>query len=132
MNEIFKGMDNAAEQINDNFENIADYVVEQGEDYTKWASGKLECWTTIPSRESVEFTRAIDTYARSQYFTWNFPVTFSSTPAVVQSTSNYAGSTWAGVGVADAESATYRYLTFLSPTDRSVGAFSMYAVGKWK
>ena len=44
MNEIYKGMDNAAEQINENFEEIADYVVEQGENHTKWASGKLEIY----------------------------------------------------------------------------------------
>ena len=44
MNEIFKGMDNAAEQIDNNFKGIKDYVIEQGENYTKWNSGKLECW----------------------------------------------------------------------------------------
>ena len=44
MNEIYKGMDNAAEQIDNNFKGIKDYVIEQGENYTKWNSGKLECW----------------------------------------------------------------------------------------
>lgn len=44
LNKIEKGMSNAAEKINENFEEIADYVVEQGENYTKWASGKLEIY----------------------------------------------------------------------------------------
>lgn len=45
MHEIYKGMDNAAEQIDNNFKGIKDYIIEQGENYKgwweKWASGKL-------------------------------------------------------------------------------------------
>lgn len=45
MNEIFKGMDNAAEQIDNNFKGIKDYIIEQGDNqrgwWEKWASGKL-------------------------------------------------------------------------------------------
>lgn len=111
---------------------IADYVIEQGEDYTKWASGKLECWITIPYIKSVEFTQATNIYTRSQVFTWDFPVNFSSTPAVVDSSTDFAGSTWTSAGVSNAKSATYRYLSFLSPGTRSVKAFGMYAVGRWK
>lgn len=45
MNEIFKGMDNAADKINENFKGIKDYIIDQGENskgwWEKWASGKL-------------------------------------------------------------------------------------------
>ena len=45
MHEIYKGMDNAAEQIDNNFKGIKDYVIEQGDNqkgwWEKWASGKL-------------------------------------------------------------------------------------------
>lgn len=45
LNKIEKGMSNAAEKINENFEEIDDYIIEQGDNYKgrweKWASGKL-------------------------------------------------------------------------------------------
>lgn len=56
MNEIFKGMDNAAEKINENFKGLNDYVIEQGGNYTKWNSGKLECWGEHKT-ENIELTR---------------------------------------------------------------------------
>ena len=58
MNEIFKGMDNASEAINENFEGINDYVIEQGENYTKWNSGKLECWGEHTT-QNVTLTKVI-------------------------------------------------------------------------
>ena len=67
MNEIFKGMDNAAEQIDNNFKGIKDYVIEQGENYTKWNSGKLECWGEHKT-QNVELTK-VNTSGFPGYYT---------------------------------------------------------------
>lgn len=119
-------------KIHPNTVDMADYVVEQGENYTKWASGKAECWTAVPYNDSVEFEQALSIYTRSDVYTWAFPVDFLFTPAVVGSSTDFSSSQWVSVGSHDKNVARWRYLSFRTPGNYDTKGFGIYAVGRWK
>lgn len=70
MNEIYKGMDNAAEQINDNFESLKpEYGSNENGEYWKYPDGRLIC------TGDIEYDRS------NPEVTTGFPHDFISTPA---------------------------------------------------
>lgn len=110
--------------IQESLNKYVDYVIESGENYTKWASGKLEQWGI------VEGTGAT---ARG-----NFNVPFTKIQSLIISPRYVGGS---------AESATYSYTWNQTETPSSFIAYvrkvdgsspagghacSYYAIGKWK
>ena len=77
MNEIYKGMDNAAEQINENFLNGS--IVESGEnengEYLRFGNG----WQICIPHERISLERVDST---SMSGSWEFPIPFVSNPFV--------------------------------------------------
>lgn len=125
MNEIYKGMDNAAEQIDNNFKGIKDYVIEQGENYTKWASGKLEQWahgSTVLENDGHADV-AIE-----------LPIEFIGTPIAVGGIRSPSG--------AFARYTSHRTVAYDNSSEMRIGIsvtgaggeveVSGYAVGRWK
>ena len=76
LHEIFKGMDNAAEKIDENFQNGS--IVESGENengfWVKWGNGFQLCMRTIPSGQVITTGHA--------NFVVSFPAPFSGRPYV--------------------------------------------------
>ena len=74
MNEIYKGMDNAAEQINENFEKTK---VESGSDengrWIKYPDGTMECFMK-PLEVHMEDRNGV--LYQSSGFIWTFPQEF--------------------------------------------------------
>jgi|SRR5690625_1833291 len=72
LHEIFKGMDNAAEAINDNFEQV-DIIQGQNENgsYVKFGNGLIVAWFKMT-----------DTHTHATY-EWTYPIPFSNPPIVL-------------------------------------------------
>ena len=115
-----------SQELNDFKAEVADYVVEQGTNYTKWNSGKLECWGT--------FLGAVANSVSTTY-----PISFFGDVPTVDVSAKYIS----GVGA----TARYTYTGASTLTnivcyvrDISTGeaptagncSFSYYAIGRWK
>src|SRR5699024_9095946 len=131
LNEIFKGMDNAAEQINENFEQLD---VEVGEEengrWCKFPSGLAIC-----TKEVVKNITALETYGSlyrsSVNEEWYFPIKFEKT-LYADVTGNYSFPlTYVNGWNENGESLTYRPT---APTRRenNEGRFLLIAVGYTK
>ena len=114
-------------EITINEQPLADYVIEQGSNYRKWASGIKECWLNVSNQ-----TANINTKDGSLYrgtYSWSYPITFSSVPIVICSHFYAtASNSWGGVGSVGISSATlYGLDTSPHTTKCTIGA---YAIGR--
>lgn len=91
--------------------NLADYVVEQDTNYTKWNSGKLEQW-------------GLEASASNANHTVNFPVSFASTAYVIIGT-NTSGTQ------ANFMTSSTSVSSFTVYPSASTKLYWM-AIGKWK
>ena len=116
---------------NRNFNDYRDFVVEQGSNYTKWNSGKLECW----GRSTL--TNAVNTASGSSFVSNNltiyYPVDFVGTnPFVTASLMRHDIN--GGVTLSTITLKGFVFRVFMTT---SFGAGYPYyvdwhAVGKWK
>ena len=83
LNEIFKGMDNAAEVINENFQNVG--IVESGENenghWAKLGNGWMVCYDDSIAVNQTTNELYGQVYS-SAAFEWVFPMAFISEPVV--------------------------------------------------
>lgn len=106
-------------------DNTTDYVVEYGSNYTRWNSGKQECWGKY--LDDTPITTAIGAMFRRTGPSINFPKPFTDVPVLTATTGNYATTAVGKV------TNTYFYLQHLSPDkNRRMDGTSWYAIGKWK
>jgi hypothetical protein len=134
LNKIEKGMSNAAEKINENFEEFNDYVIEQGENYTKWASGKLECWG-IYNTGNLDLTEAVSAGFPGYYtpkILISLPVPFVG---VAYPFANLKGSAYRSplISVIDLEEPTILRVTISQyPSSWSAVNIYYYIIGRWQ
>ena len=132
LHEIFKGMDNASETINDNFQNGS--IVEHNLDepsptngyYVKYGNGWMICFRELTINQAINhptrnmFRTAIDT-AR-----YTLPKEF----AKVLFADASAGSAIIGWGAVNADTTAWTDLRFYSPTDtQTVESAHLFAMG---
>lgn len=141
MNEIYKGMDNAAEQIDNNFKGIKDYVIEQGENergwWEKWASGKLVQYGAYLTTHNGVREQWGNIYL-SDPITIKYPIEFWDIYTLninVQSVTGVAG--WAtqytrGNPNRLVESPKYCLARPISSTETSDVQYDFRAIGRWK
>ena len=141
MNEIYKGMDNAAEQIDNNFKGINDYIIEQGDNYKgwweKWASGKLvQYGAYLTTHDGV--TEEWGSMYLSNPINIEYPIEFWDIYTLnvnVQSATGLAG--WVmqyAQGNRDPHVASPQYC-LARPTSTTATAHVQYdfiAIGRWK
>lgn len=131
IHEIFKGMDNAAEQINENFQGLA---FETGSnEYGRWkkyADGTLEVFFSAPFN-SVPINIPTGGMYRSEVIGFDYPVPFIEPPAVSLNlkgnTLMFPGSTNSAGG---ANGATLYVIKTTSVTTDLIVMGS--ALGRWK
>ena len=127
LHEIFKGMDNSAEQINENFQNgsIVESGVNENGEYLKFGNGWMICtFTGLPTTT----TTSAGAVYRSWSEVWNFPEPFAFKPKV------FAGASrawrWAAATATDnltAEIRQYAYESNNTPIEST-----LFAIGRWK
>ena len=110
-----------------------DYVVEEGKSgdssYRKWNSGIAECW--IRTEQNVAINGAYGSLFQGTW-TWNFPITFITGPAVTCSHFKWgSGASWGTVSTANTTSASLRSIDISSRASGSC-VISAYAIGRWK
>ena len=111
-----------------------DYVVEQGSNYRKWASGKAEFWAKIDSSTGLTTSVWVSPvyYADFSSFSNIWNGVFNASPSSVNCTSNNSqiisvfSFSWTSTGIS-----SLRMLTLNAKSNVSYN-FSVYAVGTWK
>ena len=131
MNEIFKGMDNAAEQINENFEQLdVEVGEEENERWYKFPSGLAIC-----TKEVVKNITALETYGSlyrsSENEEWHFPIKFEKSLYLDVKSNHSFPFTYVSGWNENGESLTYRPT---APAGRAnvEGRFLLIAVGYTK
>ena len=88
INEIVEEVNDHSNKLLDllaRFGLIADYVIETGKNeygsYEKWHSGKMEIWAKLRSPSFGTLTKEGEMY-KSSPFSFNFPISFITPPAV--------------------------------------------------
>ncbi len=119
---------------NRNFNDYKDFIIEQGTNYTKWNSGKLECWMyrTEPFATYQNVTTQ-GLNAPTHRSTWTFPHAFISPPTVI-ATGDLAGWNVDSIGNYG-QTNTLVYITLSTLDTNPVGKevrLNAYAVGRWK
>ena len=126
LHEIFKGMDNAAEQINENFEMVA---VERGDtangEYIKYANGLVVCTHAITRNARINQPYGA-LYREANDSVWEYPIEFE-TLLYCNVNGNWAAPL-AYINNADESSLTYRGATVTSASERETD-FKCIAVG---
>ena len=129
LHEIFKGMDNAAEQINENFQNgsIVDEGVNENGRYVKYASGIMVC--TVKGFPQVASTNYGSMYRTGSTDTWTFPHEFLEVlfhDGAAENTSR-----WTSTSLVDNSSLIFRQY---SPIDGGTIEVEnrLIAIGRWK
>ena len=132
MNEIYKGMDNAAEQINENFQEL---VIESGKNedghWEKYADGRLECYLNI------EIPAVIDVQMGSLYReengrTWTFPVPFINDDISISMEQIGFGSAGGYMSGIYAHKVDYRLTAPFTMDGSKTFLVSLKAKGRWK
>ena len=116
---------------------VADFVVEQGTSgnwsYTKWNSGKLECWFSgNPGSYAVSSARG--SLYSGNFISYTYPIQFISAPSVTAnvtlSASAYA--VFTHISSASATGCQIRICSSGSISASSAFLINIYAIGKWK
>ena len=128
LHEIFKGMDNAAEQINENFQNGS--IVESGNNengfWARYGDGTQMC--ILERTETLSTTTSLSLF-RGNLGNWEFPKAFLDEPYVDVSVAegSVIGNTPFRL---TAEDYTPRIYT-IQQTNTSVNS-RLIAIGRWK
>lgn len=120
---------------------MADYVIEEGTSgnwrYTKWNSGKYECWYHA-NYGDITLSTTLGTDIVSNVFTIAFPITFTAVPfCSVNYEGNSTGYCWVQQSNANATTTSRSYGIRLARIGTSSitlnnNYVSCYACGKWK
>lgn len=115
---------------------IQDYVIEtqnnQNDGYTKWASGKLECWKRVSS--SVNITSAWGSFYYGSVSSISYPVSFLYNPTVNITAQVANGGGWLVPNYDNYSTSGTGTLYFYRPTSQSNTSvtINIYCVGRWK
>lgn len=134
LHEIFKGMDNASEAIDENFKNLSlEYGSnENGEWIRIPILGLQYCWKRKIATGLKTTTSVNDKYFRSETISWEYPMSFSEVPLVepsVEKKSNYT--IFVGNDGSNTETTSQNFRILSSHPD-SIGDLSAHAFGKYK
>ena len=129
MNEIYKGMDNAAEQIDNNFKGIKDYVIEQGDNYTKWESGKLEQWGSIDAGVLSLTRQRGNIFISEESLRLNFPYEFIKEPILTLIPDS---GVIIGLYIGEVFSSGADVWPFSALRHERQVEYSYHAIGRWK
>lgn len=131
LNEIFKGMDNAAEQINENFQNIVASGQNENGHYIRFDNGIQICWQTYLGTQQATGS-ATGVLFQSGGSDWTFPMPFISAPKLEVGVRRTSGGTaWGGhSGTVNETEATA--LRIISTTNNTLGVLQPLAIGRWK
>lgn len=119
--------------VNNEFSKMADYVVEQGDGYIKYANGNAMCWGSSYA-SNVTFSQNGSVYRYVQNVSVAFPIKFTRVPVVTVQTASDTDYGWCTcIGVTRNISGISQ-LCFMR--DSSVTGTNIYwhyfVVGRWK
>ena len=131
----FSGVETEISDINTVLDGMVDYIVEQGTNYTKWASGKLEQWGSV-QKSSVSLTQIASTpfYWLANIETSDYPIPFVGTlPTVTFDVNRISNEVWGGL-VNSSRTLTKPGLYDIYGTSSTMNshAYSYHAIGRWK
>lgn len=118
------------------FDQMADYIVEavnnENSGYTKWASGKLECWKRVSMT-----INATTKWSNIYYGTTSgvdYPHAFSSLPVVNVTVQAHSGNVWmAQENMGQSMTNTNGFYVYSAVSQSNLSCtFNIQAVGKWK
>lgn len=97
-------------------------------EYVKYADGTQICWMARTDNVAIDQSSTGVFYSTSSG--WTYPVSFSSTPAVLGNGRRASGITWVVVGSPSASSVLYNHVA--AQSQGSLGAsIALVAIGRW-
>lgn len=115
---------------------IQDYVIEtqnnQNDGYTKWASGKLECWKRVSAY--VDITSTWGSFYYGSVSSISYPVTFLNNPTVNITAQVNNGGGWLVPDYGNYSASGTGTLYFYRPSSQKNTAvtINIYCIGRWK
>ena len=133
LNEIFKGMDNAAEVIHQNFQQL-DYEEGSNENgsWRKYSDGRLEVEHNLTiSTSNLTFLQTGQIFYSNM--TWIFPQGFVDDKTLITASVSSASAAWVSAGVTSSSETEYRILfpRNESGENRTLN-IRIRATGRWK
>ena len=134
LHEIFKGMDNSAEQINDNFENgsIVEHNLNEPNPergyYVRYGNGLQVCWHKL--EVDINTSIAMGSAYRTERRTWDYPKPFIESPFFDPKSTGVYGR-W-GVVLDEPEKETAHYSIMAFTNTSTLNGVHLLAIGRWK
>lgn len=111
---------------------VIEYVNNQNDGYTKWASGKLECWKRVST--SVDITSSWGSLYYGSVSSISYPVAFMYNPTVNITAQVANGGGWLVPNYDNYSASGTGTLYFYRPTSQSNTAvtINISCIGRWK